>query len=72
MRIEARYELAAELRQAYWAGSRAERGPLLDHFCAVTGYHRKYAISVLRGKRRVRSRRRRRPVYDDVCGRRFG
>jgi len=33
---------------------------ILDEFCAVTGYHRKYAIEVLRGRqlRPVRGRRR--------------
>ncbi len=40
MRIDARYEIAAELRAAYWDGTRATRSALLDHFCAVTGYNR--------------------------------
>jgi transposase InsO family protein len=65
MRIGARYDLARELSQAYWLGSRAQKGALLDHFCGVTGYHRKYALTLLRGRRRVRSRRRRKAVYDE-------
>jgi hypothetical protein len=34
----------------YWAGGKRERGVILDEFCMVTGYHRKYAIEVLRGR----------------------
>ena len=65
MRLTTRYELASELREKYWAGGRQERGRILDHLCAVTGYNRKYAISVLRGRQRRRAwRRRRRRVYD--------
>jgi transposase InsO family protein len=60
MRMQARYEVAAEIRGAYWAASKPERGRLLDHFCAVTGYNRKYAIAVLRGPGRAPSQRRRR------------
>lgn len=61
MRIDARYEVAAELRSAYWDASRTARRSILDHFCAVTGYNRKYAIAVLRGKGRRRRATRRRP-----------
>ena len=58
MRIGDRYELAAELAGRYWKGSRQERGAILDAFCLATGYHRKYAVAVLRGRRRVAVRRR--------------
>ncbi len=38
---------------------------ILDEFCLVTGYHRKYAIEVLRGRQLRPVRRRRRPrEYD--------
>jgi hypothetical protein len=64
MRIKERYQLAADLRERYWAASRRQRGAMLDAFCLTTGYSRKYAISMLRGRRRkpgvVRKRRRRR------------
>ena len=53
MRIQDRYELAEELRQHYWAADRRERGRLLDALCLATGYNRKYAIAVLRGRQRV-------------------
>jgi hypothetical protein len=52
MRIEERYKLAADLAERYWAAGRRERGALLDAFCLITGYSRKYAISVLRGRQR--------------------
>jgi transposase InsO family protein len=35
-------------RKRYQKAARAERGHLLDEFCAETGYHRKYAIALLR------------------------
>ena len=60
MRIADRYELARELGTRYWAARRAERSQILDAFCLATGYHRKYAIAVLRGRDRVPVRRRRR------------
>src|SRR5260221_7695641 len=52
MRIGERYQLATELRDRYWAAGRGERGQLLDAFCLATGYNRKYAIAMLRGRRR--------------------
>ena len=58
MRIGDRYELAAELAGRYWKGSRQERGAILDAYWLATGYHRKDAIAVLRGRRRVAVRRR--------------
>lgn len=53
MRIGDRYELAMELMGRYARAGRAERGVILDGFCLATGYHRKYAIAMLRGRRRV-------------------
>lgn len=52
MRIKERYELAGELRDRYWGADRRERGRMLDAFCLSTGYDRKHAIKVLRGRRR--------------------
>jgi hypothetical protein len=53
MRIADRYELALELMGRYVRAGRAERGAILDAFCLATGYHRKYAVAMLRGRRRV-------------------
>jgi len=52
MRIKERYELALELRDRYWAARREERGQMLDGYCLATGYNRKYAIEMLRDRRR--------------------
>jgi hypothetical protein len=60
MRIKERYQLAAELGDRYWAAGRRERSAMLDAFCLTTGYSRKYAISVLRGRQR-KSRSLRKP-----------
>lgn len=52
MRVRERYELAEELRGRYAAAGRAARTEILNGFCLATGYDRKYAIKVLRGRRR--------------------
>lgn len=55
-------EYAAAVRPRYRAASKAEKGRLLDEFCAVTGYHRKAAVRLLGravltpGRRRGRQR----------------
>src|SRR5215472_6541156 len=43
-------ELVAAIGDRYRAGLRAERSKILDEFVAVTGYHRKHAIRLLRPK----------------------
>jgi hypothetical protein len=43
-------ELVAAIADRYRASSRAERAKILDEFVAVTGYHRKHAIRLLRPK----------------------
>ena len=63
MRIGARYELANEMATLYCTVGRAEKGLLLDHFCGVTGYNRKYALSLLGGRQRRRRSARRRLLY---------
>ncbi len=41
----------AALRKRYARASKKERGQILDEYVQTTGYHRKHAIAVLRGKR---------------------
>jgi hypothetical protein len=43
-------ELVAAIGDRYRASSRTERTTILDEFVAVTGYHRKHAIRLLRPK----------------------
>ena len=44
-----RDELVAAVIERYSKGRRAEKGRILDEFVAVTGFHRKHAMRVLRG-----------------------
>jgi hypothetical protein len=59
-----RWEYLAAIHQRYRQGDRKEKHRILDEFCQVTGYHRKYAVRRLNaappGARPVQ--RRRRPV----------
>jgi hypothetical protein len=67
MRIADRYELARELAPRYWAGGRKERSAVLDAFCLATGYGRKHALTVLRGRQRAT-----RPAQARLRRRRYG
>ena len=60
------------LQTRYRKATRPQRGPMLDEFVATTGYHRKYAIALLRGKveRAERAARKPRRAYYTVLDRR--
>ncbi len=63
-----RDELVMALSGRYVAGSRVERGRMLDEFAALTGHHRKHAMRLLRaglerGGSGLRSERR---MYDQA------
>ncbi len=63
-----RDELVAAIAARYAQGDRIERGRILDEFAAVTGFHRKHAMRLLRAgqpNRRSGPRPGRR-VYDDA------
>src|SRR6202521_1239090 len=63
-----RDELVAGIAGRYAGGDRVEWGRVLDEFAAVTGFHRKHAMRLLRAgqpKRRSGPRPERR-VYDDA------
>jgi hypothetical protein len=63
-----RDELIMAVRERYGSAGLAEKGRILDEFAAVTGYHRKHAMRVLRDARprwRWRSRPERR-IYDEA------
>jgi hypothetical protein len=47
MSLTSKRELAAEVGPRYRAANRTDKGQILDEFVAVTGYERKYAITVL-------------------------
>ena len=44
-----RDELVAAVIERYSKGRQAEKGRILDEFVAITGFHRKHAMRVLRG-----------------------
>ena len=59
----------ARLRARYQKAGKKERSAILDEYVKTTGCHRKYAIGVLRGKRKQRTgpiRRPRRAIYGDA------
>jgi hypothetical protein len=53
------------IRTRYWRAGKKAKVTILDEFCAVCSYHRKYAIRLLneRGKPRVKQRPGRKSVY---------
>jgi hypothetical protein len=48
VRQQSKQELAAALQGRYLRADRREKGRLLDEFVAVTGYHRRHAVRLLR------------------------
>jgi len=59
--METRSELIAAVGERYRASARAEKAKILDEFTAVSGYHRKHAIRLLRPGRGDRPHVERRP-----------
>ena len=66
--MAARDELVAAIARRYAQGDHAERGRILDEFAAVTGFHRKRAMRLLRAGQATRryGPRPDRRVYDDA------
>ncbi len=48
VRQQSKHELAVALQGRYLKAGRKEKGQILDEFVAATGYHRKWAIELLR------------------------
>lgn len=62
--------LLKEFRRRYRRGEKGARGAMLDEFCELTGYHRKYAIVLLNAPDdldKLVVRRRRGPTYSKEC-----
>jgi hypothetical protein len=63
-----RNDLVWAVSERYASSSRAEKTAILNEFTAVTGFHRKHAVRLLRGVGDPRSRRRPRPmVYGEAA-----
>ena len=61
-----RWDYLCQIHPRYRKAGRSEKGRMLDEFCKVTGYNRKYAVRVLNGpppEKRPRKRRPRKPTY---------
>ena len=48
VRQQSKHELAAALQGRYVKAGRKAKGQILDEFVAATGYHRKWALGLLR------------------------
>ena len=65
--MSTRKELVEALRLRYRGAGLGDRVKILDEFVALTGYHRKHAIRVLRGQSSpVTEVRQRNRVYDEA------
>ena len=53
VRQESKRELVSALHGRYWRAGRVEKGRILDEVVAVTDYHRKYALGLLRAPPRA-------------------
>ena len=78
MSLQSKSELLEVTRPRYLQAKKAEKSKILDDFITSTGYHRKYAIQVLRRGRKRRSGKKggRKRVYQgemiqvwEICGR---
>ena len=64
-----RKELKSALARRYRISSRVEKGRILDEFVAITGYHRKHAMRLVRcdpDGSQTAGRRNRSRIYQDV------
>jgi hypothetical protein len=70
MSTTTKYELLQALRARYFSSSRRNKKRILDEFCSICGYNRKYAIRLFNSDVSPRSvenlsRRGRKKIYDD-------
>ena len=55
MSLKSKRELLEVVRPRYLKASKAEKQTMLDEFTSATGYHRKYAIRVLKNQVQVQN-----------------
>jgi hypothetical protein len=68
MSLKAKRELLFRMQSRYAIADRREKGEIIDGVIAATGYHRKYAIWLLKGNGRTNNAaaQQRKRVYDDA------
>src|SRR3989449_8887582 len=64
-----RLEYLQTIHERYQRASKGEKHRMLNEFCKVTRYHRKYALRLLNGPRPAARARRRRPTYPEAVTR---
>jgi hypothetical protein len=52
MSIQSKYEYLTAIRERYQHASKHDKTMILDEFCIVCGYHRKYTIRLLNAPQR--------------------
>jgi hypothetical protein len=55
MSLKSKRELLEVVRPRYLKANKVEKRKMLDEFTSATGYHRKYAIRVLKNQRQVQN-----------------
>ena len=66
--LKSKRELLEMVRPRYLKANKSEKQKMLDEFTSATGYHRKYAIRVLKNQVQVQNRLKRKnktyqPIY---------
>ena len=56
MSLKSKRELLEVVRSRYLKANKAEKQKMLDEFTSATGYHRKYAIRILKNQVQVQKR----------------
>jgi predicted PP-loop superfamily ATPase len=55
MSLKSKHELLEVVRPRYLKASKIEKQKMLDEFTSATGYHRKYAIRILKNQVQVQN-----------------
>ena len=69
MSLKSKRELLEVVRPRYLKAKKSEKQKMLDEFTSATGYHRKYAIRVLKNQVQVQNRlKRKTKIYQSIYG----
>ena len=68
MSLKSKHELVEVVRPRYLKASKVEKQTMLDEFTSATGYHRKYAIRILKSQRQVQNHLKGKTQYKTLYG----